>query len=236
MGNATSSDAPREAHRLTKPRTYNHSPSPHLGTLSSLESDDVVWTSAGSSRTKQEARYHLRTQLFGPNEEDALSTQQHSDNGSQVLADLADNIDRLTSLSRPASNPSESGAQPTPTMPSAHEKRTVDLEAAIAILQELKKSATPDQLVALRTSLRQHPSPCHQVLMCPQLQTRPSSPPRMTRLPCPRTTSPPRNWFAASQWLYQDLPRATPLTFCAKGTRGQRKLLPGRWSSWAPLH
>ncbi|KKY17856.1 hypothetical protein UCDDS831_g06171 [Diplodia seriata] len=169
MGNATSTDraaAPREAHRLTKPRTYNHSPSPQLGPQAgsphhpkppNFDADDVVWTSAGSFRTKQEARQQIRLQLFGPHEEDAPDSQAAApgDNDDAVLADLANNIDRLTVLSRPAPNPPEAASAMRPAAASSeHDERTVDLDAAIAILQELKKNATPDQLVALRMSLR----------------------------------------------------------------------------------
>ncbi|KAL1635696.1 hypothetical protein SLS58_010134 [Diplodia intermedia] len=168
MGNATSTDraaAPREAHRLTKPRTYNHSPSPQLGPQAgsphhskppNFDADDVVWTCAGSFRTKQEARQQIRLQLFGPHEEDALDSQAAApgDNDDAVLADLANNIDRLTVLSRPAPNPPEAASAMRPAAASSeHDEPTVDLDAAIAILQELKKNATPDQLVALHKAL-----------------------------------------------------------------------------------
>ncbi|KAK0659350.1 hypothetical protein DIS24_g4008 [Lasiodiplodia hormozganensis] len=137
MGNAASAEraaAPRDAHRLTKPRTYNPSPSPQLGpqsALSSFDADDVVWTSAGSFRSKQDARQQIRMQLFGPHEQDADDD-----------AIPADNVDRL----------SQSGSNPPDPAPAMNE-RTVDVDAAIAILQELKKSATPDQLVALHKAL-----------------------------------------------------------------------------------
>lgn len=206
MGNAASAEraaAPRDAHRLTKPRTYNPSPSPQLGpqsALSSFDADDVVWTSAGSFRSKQDARQQIRMQLFGPHEQDADDD-----------AIPADNADRLTLLSQSGSNPPD----PAPAM----NERTVDVDAAIAILQELKKSATPDQLVALRMSIR---SPRQQVLICFQLQTRPSSPPRMSRLR-PLQSSP-----AAGQWPCPASLLATPPMSCAEETT---RLHSGAWSS-----
>ncbi|OJD31111.1 uncharacterized protein BKCO1_5200081 [Diplodia corticola] len=166
MGNASSSTeraaAPREAHRLTKPRTYNHSPSPQLGpqagspqhpALSSFDADDIVWTSAGSLRSKQQARQQIRLQLFGPRDDAALDFPAAHDHDHAVLADLASDIDRLTVLSRSVSNPPDPASQPAAAAMLEHAERTVDVEAAIAILQELKKNATPDQLVALHKAL-----------------------------------------------------------------------------------
>ncbi|KAK7734558.1 hypothetical protein SLS57_000255 [Botryosphaeria dothidea] len=179
MGNAYSTEpsAHRGPQRLTKPRTYNHSSSPKLGAhagspqsskSSNFDADDVVWTSAGSLRSKQEARQQIRMQLFGPHEEEALFHREAtapSDHVDATLEDLAANInDRLTLLSRSGSIPSDAGRQRTSTMQSTSafgaskaslepEKRTIDIEAAIDILQELKKTATPEQLVALHKAL-----------------------------------------------------------------------------------
>lgn len=175
MGNAPSSEPPaqREAHRLTKPRTYNHTPSPKLGSpassskLSNLDTNEVMWTSGGSFRSKQEARQQIRMRLFGPQEEEALfqrETTPQSDDGEVSLGDLAQNLnEQLNSISRSGSLVSEPGPQRTSTMKSSSqfggskvslvpEKRAIDIDAAISILQELKKTATTDQLVALRTS------------------------------------------------------------------------------------
>lgn len=177
MGNAYSTEPPVHSQRLTKPRTYNHSSSPKVGARagspqssksSNFDADDVVWTSAGSLRSKQEARQQIRMQLFGPHEEEALFHREAtapSDHVDATLEDLAANInDRLTLLSRSGSIPSDAGRQRTSIMQSTSasgaskaslepEKRTIDIEAAIDILQELKKTATPEQLVALRMSL-----------------------------------------------------------------------------------
>ncbi|GME32791.1 hypothetical protein GTA08_BOTSDO03088 [Neofusicoccum parvum] len=179
MGNAPSSEppAPRESHRLTKPRTYNHTPSPKIGSqagsppsskLSTLDGDDVLWTSGGSFRSKQEARQQIRLQLFGPQEDDALchrETTAPPDDGDDSLGDLAASFtDRLTTLSRSGTPLSDPGGARTSTMKSSSavaasrlplvpDKRTIDIEAAIGILQELKKSATPEQLVALHKAL-----------------------------------------------------------------------------------
>ncbi|KAH7062361.1 hypothetical protein B0J12DRAFT_235502 [Macrophomina phaseolina] len=184
MGNASSSEPP--PHRLTKPRTYNHSSSPRIGARSGspqsskpshFDADDVVWTSGGSLRSKQEARQQIRQQLFGPHEEEALFHREATaptDHGDSALEDLAANInDRLTLLSRSGSMFSDPGAPRSSAMQSSSafaaskaslepEKCSIDIEAAIGILQELKKTASPEQLVALHKALlptRDEPAP-----------------------------------------------------------------------------
>ncbi|OCK82464.1 hypothetical protein K432DRAFT_441575 [Lepidopterella palustris CBS 459.81] len=146
---------------FSSPRVDNPSPSLTPTKYSDLNpSEIVVQSPTGGYRSWQDARQQLKAQLTSPLE--AGFSLESSEDGD--LGELATHVrDRLSSLSRSNSVPSQ--------YPSAHssttklsslsgsklslvsETRPVDLEAAISILQELRKNASPEDLAALHKAL-----------------------------------------------------------------------------------
>ncbi|KAF2810378.1 uncharacterized protein BDZ99DRAFT_570958 [Mytilinidion resinicola] len=167
MGNTQS--APQH-NRLVKPKTNSNSPfsSPSIPSpasvsakYSDLHLDTVIRSPTGDFRSRNDTRQQLRAQLTSPMDGDCSQVSDEDDS----LGELATHVrDRLQSLSRSNSVASQ--------MPSSHasttklnslpgsklslesETRPVDLEAAISILQELRKNASPEDLAALREALK----------------------------------------------------------------------------------
>jgi hypothetical protein len=162
MGNAQS--APQH-NRLVKPKTNSNSPFssptvPFPASESTKYSDplvDIILSPTGDSRSRLDTGDQLRAKVTSPTDG---SFSQGSDEDDS-LGELANHVrDRLQSLSRSNSVASQ--------LPSAHasttklsslegsklsllpDSRSVDIESAISILQELRKNASPDDLVALR--------------------------------------------------------------------------------------
>lgn len=171
MGNTSSAPSAREQHRLSKPKTNTNGSfsSPKLDTCDSptsptkgsdvTEEEVVVRTSSGEYRSRQDARQHIRSQLFGSS--DSITTL-HSGESNDSLRDLASHVkDRLQSLSRSGSIVSQlpsaqtsstklNGAYGDSRLSLVPETQSIDIETAITILQELRKTASPEDLVALR--------------------------------------------------------------------------------------
>lgn len=158
-------------HRLSKPKTNTNSPTgvkensdTSISTLASFSDIDspVVQSPAGDLRTRQDARQQLRSQLFGFGMVD--SSIQPADEEDSVLQSAYNARDRNSTLSRTTSFVSAVSNQQTigsnynastsnvalNRLSIVQEAPTLDLETAISLLQELRKNASPEELVALR--------------------------------------------------------------------------------------
>lgn len=158
-------------HRLSKPKTNTNSPigakensDTSISTLASFSDIDspVVQSPAGDLRTRQDARQQLRTQLFGMGMVD--STPQPADEEDSFMQSAYNTRDRNSTLSRTTSFVSAVSNQQTigsnmnastsnvalSRLSIVQEAPALDLETAISLLQELRKNASPEELVALR--------------------------------------------------------------------------------------
>ncbi|KAL2685856.1 hypothetical protein IWX47DRAFT_81295 [Phyllosticta citricarpa] len=171
MGNAPSKESGRENARtkdrvreLNQPpapivdRQPSHNTIPHAALAST--GTDVVWTSSGGAyRDRQGAQEHLRMHLRNSRDDVRYRESAPEEDGFGELSQMRN---RLSGVSRHPSvysdmqsNRSTSvrtrGTGSRMSMPP--QNSPVDLEATISILQELRKTATPDQLVALHRAL-----------------------------------------------------------------------------------
>lgn len=122
-------------------------------------SDPIVRSPTGDYRTRQDARQQLRVQLASPIDGDVSQESNEDDN----LGELATQVRNRLSLSRSNSlvlqipsgrtSTSRPASLPGSKVPLVSDTRTIDLEAAISILQELRKNASPEDLVALHKAL-----------------------------------------------------------------------------------
>lgn len=173
MGNSASAPAPREQHRLSKPKTNTNgafppkldaydSPTSPTKDLFVTEEEVVIRTSSGEYRSRQDARQQIRDKLFGSNSSRPTVNSYES---TDTLHDLGAQVkDRLGGLSRSGSVVSQlPSAQSSSTKLNSSQggsklslvpegQPTIDIETAITILQELRKTASPEDLIALRRS------------------------------------------------------------------------------------
>ena len=171
MGNTPSAPSSKEHNRLSKPRTNTNSPfgspkvdipppSPANTKYADVNiSDAVVRFPTGDHRTRQDARQQLRAQLTSPIDGDVSQESDEVDS----LGELATQVRNRLSLSRSNSlvlqipsgrtSTSRPSSLPDSKVSSVSDTRTIDLEAAISILQELRKNASPEDLAALRKFL-----------------------------------------------------------------------------------
>lgn len=122
-------------------------------------SDPIVRSPTGDYRTGRDARQQLRAQLTSPIDGDVSQESNEDDS----LGELATQVRNRLSLSRSNSLVSQipsgrtSTSRPTSLpgskVPLVSDTRTIDLEAAISILQELRKNASPEDLAALHKAL-----------------------------------------------------------------------------------
>ncbi|KAK7521926.1 hypothetical protein IWZ03DRAFT_421134, partial [Phyllosticta citriasiana] len=172
MGNAPSKESGRENARtkdrvceLNQPpapivdRQPSHNTIPHAALAST--GTDVVWTSSGGAyRDRQGAQEHLRMHLRNSRDDVRYRESAPEEDGFGELSQMRN---RLSGVSRHPSvysdmqsNRSTSvrtrGTGSRMSMPPQNSP-VVDLEATISILQELRKTATPEQLVALHRAL-----------------------------------------------------------------------------------
>ena len=165
-----SAPSSKEHNRLSKPRTNTNSPfaSPKVDIPSPSANtkyadvninDGVARSPTEDYRTRQDARQQLRAQLASPIDGDF---SQESD-GDDSLGGLATQVRNRLSLSRSNSlvleipsdrtSTSRPASLPSSKVSLVSDTRTIDLEAAISILQELRKNASPEDLAALREFL-----------------------------------------------------------------------------------
>lgn len=159
MGNSQSALEDRNNGRGSKPRglpagknSSGTSPASKYDTPSPL-STGVPYSQYSDSEVEfdQEFRKHIRSQLLSSGDHNV--TRETDGEKVEVLA-----LSLARSLSRPGSRrtneppprASPSKGQSNTSQLSLSSERTVDLETAVALLQELRKTATPEDLVALR--------------------------------------------------------------------------------------
>jgi hypothetical protein len=148
MGNTQSAG---HHNRLSKPKTNTNS------AFGSPKADSPVSVSSKYADFSTKDRYQLKTQLTSPVDTDF----SFSTNGDDKLGDLARNIQRrLSTLSRSNSVASHTkGSQgskaklaslPGSRLSLVSQSQGVDLGTAIKIIQEVSKTASPEDLAALR--------------------------------------------------------------------------------------
>jgi hypothetical protein len=161
MGNAQSNGVDRKQTRVAKPKTFsnvrsstlkspnsiNDVPSPISSIPYSFYESDTE-SSPEDRKSKQDLRQQIRAQLFSPDDVEEESGGEHLD---AIAASLARSLSRSgLRPTHPISANSSSTKLNSGSQLSLATERTVDLETAIALLQELRKTASPDDLVALR--------------------------------------------------------------------------------------
>jgi len=178
MGNGQSSVEDRKAARIAKPKglptgrnsggsspvSKYDTPSPlSIGIPYSQYNDSESVLGSPTKReveTNQELRQHIRSQLLSPEDHD--SANEPGGEKVDVLAvSLARSLSRSGSrrTNVPTPKSSASKLKSNTSQLSLTSERTVDLETAVALLHELRKTATPEDLVALRKMS----STCHTV-------------------------------------------------------------------------
>ncbi|KAF2016024.1 hypothetical protein BU24DRAFT_450633 [Aaosphaeria arxii CBS 175.79] len=158
MGNASSSPTTGHHNRLSKPKTNTNSPH---GTPKVNVPVSVYSNSADSSvRDKQQFKTLLTSPVVTDFDSDA------SPDGDDTLGDLANHVQRrLSTLSGSNSITSHRGGgrnslgriiSPHGSKLSlASNSQSVDLDTALKILQEVRKTASPEDLVALHQALQE---------------------------------------------------------------------------------
>ncbi|KAL1393388.1 hypothetical protein HDK64DRAFT_249274 [Phyllosticta capitalensis] len=171
MGNAPSKESGRENAR-TKDRVneLNQAPAPKVDRQPSHNSNppsapeasgtDVAWTSSGGAhRERLGAQEHLRMHLRNSRDD---VRYRDSVPGEDGFGELSQMRNRLSGVSRHPSVYSDMQSHRSPSvrtrgtgsrMSMPPQNSPVDLEATISILQELRKTASPEQLVALHRAL-----------------------------------------------------------------------------------
>jgi hypothetical protein len=164
-GNTPSSSDLREGNRLSKPKLQSNGVSPiiisapqplkadlaHTPTdnYHSLPSDTEVLEDlrSGELRTRPELRHQIRSSLLGDEKAiDDFDNTSLEDRFSSLRT--SPSRDRMSqSLSPQASHSILTGPSQTSL---ALDPRSIDLQTAVTILEELRKTASPEDLVALR--------------------------------------------------------------------------------------
>lgn len=152
--------------RLVKPRTYdassNHPSRSNTSRSPSVDRPDLPLRTSVSDLKRPDARQLLRQQLTGTFPEAARQRGHDStidgDNMGNFVENVKERLARSGSLGfgqhasaqSSSSTVDEIGRQ-RPSVSQEH--RPIDVEAAINILQELRKNASPEELVALHRAL-----------------------------------------------------------------------------------
>jgi hypothetical protein len=101
--------------------------------------------------SEQEFRQAIRSELLAPDAPRVFRDEEDQQLGI-MAATVARSLSRSDSRSAhgPNAKPSLMGLQNASSQLSLGTDRSVDLETAVALLHELRKTASPDDLVALR--------------------------------------------------------------------------------------
>jgi hypothetical protein len=168
MGNTPSTPEGKDSHRLSKQKSsYSlssglESPQPLRGNgprpssaIRGLPTDAeaVVESQSGDRRSRPDLRQRIRSQL----QADDYSSSYPAEHGEYFNrnSDLrpSPSRERLSQSLTPQSSFSNLPYAYTSQSPPAVDPRSVDLQTAVGILEELRKTASPEDLVALRTFL-----------------------------------------------------------------------------------
>jgi len=143
--------------RLSKPKVNvfaNSAATPSKHTLNTLPDESVVESSTGDTRSKQAVRQSIRSQLCGPEDREVENELYDEEPLGGFVTNVKDKLSRSCSPATThylSAKGSVSQLTNTSQISLVPESRTIDLEATVAILQELRKTASPEDLVALRT-------------------------------------------------------------------------------------
>ena len=165
MGNNQSTPGIVENRRPSKSRTPTGFLSPASRSFKDLrlaasksaltvyDVDSPLPSPTGDWHSVHTARQSLRSALYLPdNEEDEVDDEALGAMAAAVSGRLSPNMHRVMRFPSARSSATQLKTASQLSFATAIEPRTVDLEAAIAILQELRKTASPEDLVALRAS------------------------------------------------------------------------------------
>lgn len=166
MGNSQSSAEDRKQTRVSKPKTHPSGrssviPSPaksefsETGTVTatvpyspSKDYESAPSPSRKDRRSQQDLRHAIRSQLLSPGGTE-IAEESERDQLGLMAATVARSLSR-TGNHGPSAKPSLARLQGGSSQVSLATERSVDLETAVALLHELRKTASPDDLVALR--------------------------------------------------------------------------------------
>ncbi|KAJ4301212.1 hypothetical protein N0V90_003303 [Kalmusia sp. IMI 367209] len=152
MGNAQSSGHPHN--RLVKPKTNTNSPS--LAPNNGPNVDSPVSLSSRYAHLSMRDRQQIKSQLLSPIETDF--GYRESWDGEENLGEIAANVQRrlstrsnsLSCFGSKANSTTRLSSLPASKVSLVQSSQPVDLEAAISILQEVQKNASPDDVAAIR--------------------------------------------------------------------------------------
>lgn len=168
MGSTSSKESAKDSHKLSKPKTKSITAPSNLppatsktdisasaiATFLETEADDMVITAPdGHSISRQDTRRYLRSRIFGTKPDGSELDSYDDQHLGALPADVKDPYASLPRSRRgnvqqsPATRDSPVGDS---QLSLVTDGRAIDLEAAIAIIQELKKTASPEDLIALR--------------------------------------------------------------------------------------
>lgn len=178
MGNTQSAPTPREQHRLSKPRTNTSSsnllalanqqaePGSQLTstkTLDIVETEVVVTSHSGESRSRQDARPRLRAHLFGSTIEIPRNEAVEDHTGrrcpiGELVSGVRDRLSRSGSFNSQSPNSRFPSARGSSTylanslgasrLSLVPESTVPDLEESTRLLEEIKAKASTDELAA----------------------------------------------------------------------------------------
>jgi hypothetical protein len=168
MGNTPSTSDLRDGNRLSKPKLQSSGSMPVIisspqqlkpelarsqtDIYQSLPNETEVLEElrTGELRTRPEVRHQIRSQILG--DEKAIEETEDASEAEDKFSPLrpSPSYDRMSqSISPRASQSILTGPSQSSL---AVDPRNVDLQTAVSILEELRKTATPEDLIALRKS------------------------------------------------------------------------------------
>lgn len=177
MGNTPSTPNLKAQNKLSKPKTYSNSTFNTPNTLhesASIETlryadlppdsrDPVVLSPNGELRSSPNARQQLRLELCDSRSADERDTSSDEDGLGELAVQIRDrlsNLSRSNSVASQAMTSQPPGAWPAASLLSSSnagsrtsltpEPGPVDLQTAISLIRELRKTASPEDLDALR--------------------------------------------------------------------------------------
>ncbi|KAF1984581.1 hypothetical protein K402DRAFT_395601 [Aulographum hederae CBS 113979] len=154
MGNSPSALEQKEQHRLTKPKTNTNSPLPAKGPVrTSADFATLPYSEIRASTTQDDWK-------FSDSNTSLILSEEMRQNPAIEKQEFASNISRqLSTISKRKSHThlANARAQLTGSKNASNtslvESQPVDIQAALRILQELSRTASPEDLVALHHAL-----------------------------------------------------------------------------------
>lgn len=153
MGNAQSHGEPHN--RLVKPRTNRNSPS--LAPDHGINEESPISQSSRYARLSARDRQQIKTQLLSPVQTDFDSQdlplgeeETTEDHGMKVQKRLSSRSNSMSCFKNKADPTARLSSLPASKVSLVQSSQAVDIETAIAILQEVQRNASPEDIAALR--------------------------------------------------------------------------------------